>query len=61
MKLIANQNEIEKNENWKWYIRNLYLSTDTFIFDLEIWGLKSTLNMAANIVVMEDKKPISRL
>jgi hypothetical protein len=55
MKLIANQNEIEKNENWKWHIRNLCLPTDSFIFDLEIWGLKSTLNMAANIVVMEDK------
>jgi hypothetical protein len=32
----------------------LYLPTDNFNFNLQIWGLKLSLNMAANILLMED-------
>jgi hypothetical protein len=49
MELIAIQNEIEKNENQKWDIRNLYSATDSFILNLQILDLKSTLKMAETL------------
>lgn len=49
MELTATQNEIEKNENQKWDIRHFYSATDSFILNLQILGLKSTLNMAETL------------